>query len=249
MLRTETRPIRLRRSGAALLTLMILFGLSACESPRTTPKTGPATAAAAGPAQASSTIGRFQVPLPPGDWKEAYSGSNELSAGTSYRKILVGVSGDVIDRVILLYHIEIGRRDYFKPRESCNNEGYFFQTTTLSVEAMEDCWHVRNVSMGLSGDPHWVNKALDLYAKKLNLYAPAVFVGTRFVRHKDSELLQVDYLWNPDVLLPGDDGRVWAAEDWSNPAIAGDPRRKLVMDEIRRWSRDWHPRVERAFPF
>lgn len=230
-----------------MLALLALSVLSACESPRTTsPKR---TAAVAAPGQPQTTIGRFQVPLPPGEWKEVLSGSNDLSRGTSDRKILVEIGGDVIDRVILVYHIEIGRRDYFKPRQSCRHEDYFFQTTTVSEEAKEDCWHVRTVSMGLSGDPHWINKALDLYAKKLDLFAPAVLVGARFIRHRDSELLQVDYLWNPDVLLPRDDGRVWALEDWSNPAIARDPRKQLAMDEIRRWARDWHPRMEGAFPF
>lgn len=247
MLRVKGVRTARRRSTMAGLALIILSMATACETSRTTSPTAGGTVAA--PGQPRTTIGRFQVPLPPGEWKEAYSGSNDLSGGTANRKILVGVSGDVIDRIILVYHIEIGRRDYFKPRESCRHEDYYFQTTTISEEAMEDCWHVRNVSMGLKGDPHWINKALDLYAKNLDLFAPAVWVGTRFVRHKDSELLQVDYLWNPDVLLPRDDGRVWAVEDWSNAAIAGDPGRKVVMDQIRRWGQDWHPRIARAFPF
>lgn len=247
MLSIETPLTDLQRLVPLVLAVLALSALPACESPRTTPSTR--TAAVAEPGQARTTIGRFQVPLPPGDWKEVFSGSNDLSRGTSDRKILVGISGDVVDRVILIYTIEIGRRDYFKPRQSCRHEDYFFQTTTVSEEAKEDCWHVRNVSMGLSGDPHWINKALDLYAKKMDLFAPAVLVGARFIRHRDSELLQVDYLWNPDVLLPRDDGGVWTLEDWSNPAIARDPRKQLVMDEIRRWARDWHPRMEGAFPF
>jgi len=240
-------PIALGRTLPAVLALLSFSVLAACETPGTAAATGPKAVAA--PGQPQTTIGRFQVPLPPGEWREAFSGSKDLSRGTSYRKILVGVSGDVIDRLILIYQIEIPRRDYFKPRESCVHEDYYFQTTTVSEEAMEDCWHVRNVSMGLLGDPHWVNKALDLYARNLDLFAPAVWVGTRFIRHKDSDLLQVDYLWNPDVLLPRGDGRVWAAPDWSNSAIAADPRKKLIMDEIRRWSVDWHPRMERALPF
>jgi hypothetical protein len=114
---------------------------------------------------------------------------------------------------------------------------------------MEDCWHVRTVSFGLSGDPHWINKALNLYATKLNLFAPAEMVGVRFVRHMDSELLQVDYLWNPDLLMPRPDGEVWTTKDWTNAAIAADPRKKLIMDWIRKWAEDWHPRIERAMPF
>lgn len=240
-------PMTLRRVLPAILAVLVLSVSSACESPRGA-TSAPASPIAA-PAQPTTAIGPIQVPLPPGDWKEAFSGSKDLSRGTSYRKILVSVSGDVIDRLILIYFLEIGRRDYFKPRANCRHEDYFFQTTTVSEEAMEDCWHVRSVSMGLKGDPHWINKALDLYAKKLKLFAPAVWVGPRFVRHKDSELLQVDYLWNPDVLLPRGDGRVWATEDWANAAIAVDPRRKLVREELRRWARDWHPRMERALPF
>lgn len=246
----ERAPSGLRRSVPFVVMFLVLWIVSACETPRTTPATGATgVSAIAASGQAQATIGRFQVPLPPGKWKEAFSGSQNLSRGTSHRKILIGVSGDVIDRVILLYLIEIGGRDYFKPRKNCTHTDYFFQTTTVSETAKEDCWHVRNVSMGLSGDPHWINEALDLYAKKLDLYFPAVLVGARFIRHQDSELLQVDYLWNPDMVLPRGDGRVWAAEDWSNPAVAGDPGRKLVMDEIRRWALDWHPRIERAFPF
>ena len=233
-----------RRKVPAILAILVLSLLAACESPRST-----SSATVSGPEQPTTTIGDIKVPLPPGDWREAFSGSKDLSRGTSFRKILVGVNGDVIDRLILIYLVEIGRRDYFKPRANCRHDDYFFQTTTVSDKAMEDCWHVRNVSMGLKGDPHWINKALDLYAKKMDLYAPAVWVGPRFVRHKNSELLQVDYLWNPDVLLPHPEGRVWAVEDWANPAIAGDPGKKLVMDETRRWGRELHPRLQRALPF
>lgn len=243
----ESPLIAVRPTLPSIFTVLVLSLLAGCETPRTFSSAGPKTVAV--PGQQQTTISRFQVPLPPGDWREAYSGSKDLSRGTSYRKILVEVSGDVMDRVILIYQIEIGRRDYFKPRKSCRHEEYFFQTTTVSEKAMEDCWHVRNVSMGLKGDPHWINKALDLYARKMDLFAPAVWVGTRFIRHKDSDLLQVDYLWNPEVLLPRSDGRVWAVEDWSNSPIAGDPRRKIVMDEIRRWGQDWHPRMEQALPF
>ena len=232
-----------RRVVPAILALLVVSLLAACESPRSTPS------AASGPQQPTTTIGDIKVPLPPGEWREAFSGSKDLSRGTSFRKILVGVNGDVIDRLILIYLVEIGRRDYFKPRVNCSHEDYFFETTTVSDKAKEDCWHVRNVSMGLKGDPHWINKALDLYAKKMDLYAPAVWVGPRFVRHKDSELLQVDYLWNPDLLLPHPEGQVWAVEDWANPAIAGDPRKKRVMDETRRWGGEWHPRMQRALPF
>ena len=73
--------------------------------------------------------------------------------------------------------------------------------------------------------------------------------AVRFVRHKDAELLQVDYLWNPDLLMPRADGQVWSANDWTNASVATDPRKKLIMDWIRKWAEDWHPRIERAMPF
>jgi hypothetical protein len=230
------------------------FGLSGCTAsppPATAPTLaqGQAPSGAGGRTGPTASLGRFVIPLPRGDWQQAYSGERELAHGTSARTIMVGEVDGVIDRLVLVYHAKVGSREYFLPRENCANPEYFFATTGVQQPGTGECWHVRTVNLGLAGDPHWVNKIVDLYARGVDLYSPATMIGVRFIRHDGADLLQVDYLWNPDLLFPRPDGDVWLPADWSNQAIAEDPRKKVIMETLRRWGEDWQPRMAAAFPF
>jgi len=56
----------------------------------------------------------------------------------------------------------------------------------------------------------------------------------RYIRYHAGDLLQVDYLWNADLLLPPPAGRGWTPGDWSNTAGAADPAQRAVMPTLPR---------------
>lgn len=208
----------------------------------------------AGCSSAPSSVGGQEVaapvlepPLPPGNWQTIHSGRQEMPRGWSDRAILVSREGDVIDRVVLVYRIHLGKRWEFTPRDACHNVEYFAQHGHAAADRGA-CRHVRAVNLGTAGQPHWVNIALSSHAEAQDVYLPATMVGVRYIHYQEGELLQVDYLWNADLLLPPPDGRVWLPGDWSNAAVAGDASKQAVMRTLQRWAEEWQPRIDAVMP-
>jgi hypothetical protein len=222
--------------------LLSVITLAGCSSPEAPAKPDDGTR--------TTPIGRFAIPLPPGDWRLVISKQQDFAGGRGIetRNVLVSVDRGVIDRVVLLYLVEADKRFFFQSQENCREEYYYYQTPEVSGHGQGECWHVRNVSFGVAGKPHWISQVLDLYAKSENLYFPVAMVGVRYIRYNGPELLRVDYLWNPDVILRSTEKTVWLPDDWTNAAVAADPRRKAVMETIRQWGADWQARIASAFP-
>ncbi len=157
--------------------------------------------------------------------------------------VLISENRGVIDRVVLIYRVHIGRRYEFLPRESCRDPVYYHEVIDEPAEGVGFCWHVRAVNLGLAGDPHWVNQVLADDAERHKLFLPVVMPGVRFIRYADGELLQVDYLWNADLLLPASGEEVWLPGDWTNEAVAADPARQAVMQTLLQWAETWQARL------
>lgn len=223
------------RAGCGLLAGACLIALAACAADRVGDAgVDPGTrGAGGGPAGLSA-------PLPPGNWTLLYHGDQDVRGGTAAREIYVSETRGVIDRVVLDYRVHLGKRYDFLPRESCRSPEYYYQQEKVGPGSGE-CWHVRAISLGTAGDPHWVNVAIDQYATARDLFLSPVMIGTRFIRYQDGELIQVDYLWNAELLLAPPAGRVWEPEDWSNAAVARDPAKRVIMETLRRWSEEWQP--------
>lgn len=242
---------RSRALLAALSSVLIIGGMVAgCShtpagsGPAGAPASPAATAASEAPTSAAKAPA--DVPLPPGPWRTAYSGGQEVARGNSERTILVSASQGVIDRVVLIYRVHLGLRYEFLPRASCRDPSYYYQVIDERTEGAGFCWQVRAVNFGLAGDPHWVNRVLADDAERHDLFLPVVMPGVRFIRYAEGEMLQVDYLWNADLLVPAPAGHVWLPDDWTNEAIAGDPGRQAVMQTLRRWGEDWQARLAAA---
>jgi len=252
---TDSRHGLAALSGIALaVPALVALLLAGCaDAPGTAPGRAPvaggAPASDAAPvaAPAAAPAAAPGVPLPPGTWRTAYSGKQEIVRGTAERMVLVSESRGVVDRVVLVYRVHLGLRYEFQPRESCRDPSYYHQVINESGGGAGDCWHVRAVNLGLAGEPHWVNLVLAFDAERQDLFLPAVMPGVRFIRYAEGEMLQVDYLWNPDLLLPAPAGakgaRVWEPDDWTNKAVAADPAKQAVMRTLQRWGEDWQARL------
>lgn len=221
--------------------LLAVWLLGGCASPAAGPK----------PADAPADAAAARVPLPPGAWTTIYDGDQAVLRGAAHRQILFSVSRGMVGRAVLVYRVQLGMRYEFLPRTSCSSPGYWYATAepVAPDRTRGACWHVRAVNLGLAGEPHWVNPVMSAYADGRELYLPATMIGVRYVRHHQGEMLQVDYLWNPDLLLPPPDAGVWQPDDWSNAAVEADPRKRAIMQVIRGWAEEWEPRVQAALPF
>lgn len=190
-----------------------------------------------------------EPPLPPGSWKTVHRSRQDIPHGVAQRAIWISRDQDVIDRAVLEFAMQLGRRWEFQPRQSCASADYFSQVTGVPTVDTGECWHVRAVNLGTAGDPHPVNLILAEFARSHDLYLPAVMVGVRFIRYHEGRLLQLDYLWNADLLLPPPPDRVWTPADWSNDAVAADPAKRTIMRTLQRWGQDWEPKVAATLPF
>ena len=185
----------------------------------------------------------MSAPLPPGEWTLLYRTDQAVRGGTAVREIYVSDTRGVIERAVLDYRVQLGKRYDFLPRESCKSPDYYYQQEKVLGPGSGECWHVRAISLGTAGDPHWVNLVMDQYATERDLYLSPVMIGTRFIRYQEGELVQIDYLWNAELLLAPPEGRAWEPADWSNAAVALDPRKRVIMETLRRWSEDWQQKL------
>lgn len=187
------------------------------------------------------------VPLPPGNWTVIKEQEWPSDGATNWRRILLSVNQEVIDRATFIYSREIYKWKYFTTPKKCKNSFYYYQEEPENKHGKGACWHVRVVNLGTAGNPHAINKYLSRIAKEKSVYLPITMIGVRFVRHEWQRFLQVDYLWNADLLLPHPGGGVWRPQEWDNESVKNDPAKKVIMETIKAWSAAQHARILTGF--
>jgi hypothetical protein len=205
------------------------------------------------PALAGSVEGResylsVSVPLPPGKWEvvDDFSIPNPRYANYPIsQEILVSRSGKVIDRVVRIWVQRITGGGHWVPYHPCDASGFFYSEIEANSGDQLDCWHVRELSLGLGDDPEPGNKVLADFGKKNGLFVPVVMIGARFARIADSnKRYYVEYLWTPDLLMPANTAaKVWKPEDWTVDAVQQDPTKQALVTAITDWAKDWNKRL------
>jgi hypothetical protein len=239
-----------RGAGIVLLAAMVLAGCESAPADKARPETAtPPASGAQKVVEGSFADGPFVLPLPPGRWQVAYSTEEKVSFGKAWRHVLVKTEGRFIKQAVFIYRTEIGGRQAYEQREACGYEGYFHSVVADGGKGSGECWHVRTVSLGLIGTPNPVSEVFRVLAEKFDLVAPLTMVGTRYIRFKAQDQLQVDYVWTPELLVPPPvRGQVWKPEDWSNEAVRRDANKLIAMKTLQRWGEAWYPKIEQAFP-
>lgn len=186
-------------------------------------------------------VGARTVPLPPGEWTPIRRIERAGSGWNSQRVILVSRIDNVIDRYVTIMTQQLTTSSSYNLTGSCSGGDFHHSNTRSSRGFSNDCWQVRTLSLGLGGDAHPQNEVMAIYAEENRLFAPLAAIGTRFIITSGPSKLEVEYLWNPDLLTATFDGDPSRPEDWSRIEIEGDPGKRAVIDAIIRWSIDWYP--------
>lgn len=232
-------------AAVALAGAVILAGCAAAPDGSGASKDGPSAVLP------STEVGSVRIPLPPGTWRTVLTREEPFKAGRGRDTWTVSarVRDGVVERLVLAQVVEAGAGAAFGEQKTCQRDTYYFQTITVKQRGRGDCWHVRYANFGLQQNPHWLSKEVDAFLRREGLSMSVVMPGVRFVRHDGPLLVQVEYLWNPDVLLRPRGRPIWLPADWENAAVRADPERRAVMEMLRRWGEDWHPNIVRAVPF
>lgn len=212
----------------------------------------PAAQVPAGPAPEGVVVGDTFVPLPTGDWTKIATldatGSNNRAAWSGERTVLVSRIDGVVDRIVMILSQRLSSHRRYNLTTACRSETFHYSEARRVNAMSNDCWHVRTLSFGLAGDPHPVNLSLAEYAEREGVYVPITALGTRFIRTQGREKVEVEYLWNVDLLDPRFDGKPALPADWSGDAIGADPVKQAVLDAVVLWSEEWYPTLGRSAP-
>lgn len=206
------------------------------------------------PVTGATTLEGLDFPLPPGEWREVYEFTKPGVAPHAPQrfKVLASVSNGVVDRAAIVYVMRKSRfKNLWRSFQGCFEEGgpnvHHVEIaaneggSTPTPDPRLDCWHVRSVSMGRAGGAHEAIEALHLFAQRERAYMPAVMVGARFVQKRQFDRRDyVEYLWNPDVLAPKLDG-VWTPEDWRADAVSQSAAKRITVDRLIAWAKEWRP--------
>ncbi len=188
--------------------------------------------------------GGHHVPLPPGRWTIAHNQTEVLGSNSS-QLFLVSTTEGTIDRMVTILRRTNPARDGFPPHALCSYPQYHAMTTAVNTRSHQECRHVRGVNYGLAGSPHPVNRILFDYAGTHKLFFPATMVGPRYHFADTAEMIEIEYLWNVDVLLPADTkAGVWVYPDWTKAAAEKDPRKTAIITELTRWGSEWLAKVK-----
>lgn len=196
-----------------------------------------------GPAPVVSSRVAFagvSVPLPEGQWERIGELRDSSIAGFPQRYAIFTSSAEgVLDRAIVVWQqSRTNARDWFTPYAHCVHGTYPHAVTYVNARNNHACWHVRPLSLGLGSETPQ-NQAIFDYAARRDLYQPLTMIGVRFVSGQGMSRSYIEYLFNPDLLLPRSDGRPWRARDWEKGAVAGDPSRRAVVDALAAWGEEW----------
>jgi hypothetical protein len=241
----ETMAIHLKPVIAAI----VVCTLQACAPPQTAENLAPK---ASTPVSGAVVLEDLTFPLPGGEWREVYTHSIPGSSPNAPQtfKVYASVSGAMIDRAAIFWvQRKFSVTNKWRQYQSCLttkdsdvhyseiilNEG----SNTPSVDPKLDCWHVRALSTGRAGGAHPVIEALHLYAAREGLVMPAVMIGAKFAQKRIGDRRDyAEYLWNLDVLSPNQ-AKIWRPTDWTQSAVATDPARRIAVERITRWAKDW----------
>lgn len=189
------------------------------------------------------------VPLPPGKWEVVDTVTIKNPGYPNFpikQAVLASRSGNVVDRVTRIWvQQKLRSADWFNAYHPCDADGYFFSVVKENTGKTLDCWHVREVSLGLDGSPEAGTLALTDYGKSNGLFVPVVMIGARFARLQDPrQRFYVEYLWTPDLLVAADtENHVWLPDDWTSDAVKSDPRKTALVETIIAWAKDWRERI------
>lgn len=233
----------MRLHGYARSILVAIFGVLAVAGCQTT---GTPKAIPTGPVSGAIAFGGEIIPLPDGEFQVVGLIDTSKANWSAERLILVSTTGDVVDRYVSILHQNLLRASRYNLSSSCGNNAFLHSTAVATQSTNNDCWHIRTVSLGLEGAAHPMNRAIDDYVTKHDLYGPSTVIGPRFIRSWGRKKVQVQYLWNPDLFLLDFDGTPATPEEWSKEAIAADPAKAAVLTSLIRWSEEWRNRLDGA---
>lgn len=259
MTKTSDHTSRAARLGSAVLAAGLLAGCQTLGLGMAPPSVDPSAPPQV--FQASHTLLGETFPLPPGEWELAVSENFKTPgsrSATQYYTILVSRTDGVIDRAVVTWvQAKYGRGStYWSGFEGCLTEADDPTVQAAEVKANAgltetvrnpdlDCWHVRALNLGTAGTPHPMVADFDAYARATGDYLPVTMLGARFARKEvGNQRAYVEYLFNPDLLYPGDGP--WKADDWSRAAVAADPGKQAVVATLVEWARDWYRKVHGA---
>lgn len=205
--------------------------------------------ASAGPVEGRESYQDVSVPLPPGKWEVVDEFAIPNPRFQNYpisMEILVSRSGNVIDRVVRIWVQRYRGDGSWQPYHPCDASGFYYSEVKENSGYGLDCWHVRELSLGLGDDPEPGNKVLADFGKKNGLFVPVVMLGARFARmHSSNQRYYVEYLWTPDLLLPANtSAKVWKPEDWTDDVVKKDPDKQAVVTAIVDWAKDWYKQIK-----
>lgn len=211
----------------------------------------PATAAALEAGQkatGSVLVGGMNILLPEGEWLVYYTFEKEDAKSLTSKLGLVLISGKAVKQSAYFRVSRSKTGSGFKSYEQCAQPYYFYsETATNQIGGAQDCWHVavETLAPDKASDRQ---TALQAFAKSGNLFLPLALTGPSFHKANKDMLLQASYGWTPDLIVKAPrESKVWRFQDWTAEAVAKDPRKKVVMNKLKRWGEEWRPHIDDTF--
>ncbi len=198
--------------------------------------------------------GKFNVPLPPGEWVVAGSRLYVNNLNTDMVDVLLasrdaGKSGDMVwIRTNLVTGYRPGASGWVENSTCKRTNMLYVKVYANTAKEAQDCWLINHRRLNMS---NWKNQAFKegrLYLRMNDIWPPANTVDVRFFFANDEDLLHVTYFFNPDSRgIKPPVYASWSASDWHIDRIDAHPDKRKFATELENWGKLWYPKLKANF--
>lgn len=197
------------------------------------------------------TIGKKQVPLPPGEWEVFASRATSNSSGLPFVAIVLGNKDRNAEALAVRFHtnVEVSNGYGWVLLKACSRTNMHHVFAPQNIEGSgQRCWFVNHSRMTRTGNStNVLTEALDR-AKDLGVKLPVTSVYTGFRVSDTHDILTVRVYFNPETQgFEPPKQSAWATNDWHKDRIYTDNKKVAYVEKIKKWAAAYFSKVEAGF--
>lgn len=201
-------------------------------------------------------LGERQIPLPPGEWllvakqvRQSPNRTNVTAPSVPLADVyLVQITnGTMVHAIYATTNLESHFGGWVRDRSICDrNDTHFNKSDRNYNERDTECWNVNHFGLTLPNNPPQV--AVDFYRFTDDKHRPKTALVNQFFIVKNSDFLQIMYVWNPEADgFPDTPTAAWAGNPWHRDLIQNDPARLAYVAKLKAEGERLFPLVKRGF--
>lgn len=194
----------------------------------------------------SSSVGKTQIPLPPGTWK--IMGLDSFRMGLSNILISIVYLANIEDGVLraslsIRYNLDPPASKW-RASSFCNRSNIHHIKVKSNSSGNVDCWGIRHVKYKPVKKANTAYKNMHKRLRRENISIPRTAIQVRFDRREGAKALILKYYFNPEV---GGRHAPKGSRYWHPDKVRSDPEKADYIERLKVWGKSWKSIIDAGF--